>query len=47
MAVSKSPARYTDQDNVEKWFGRNCSDVLGRACTAREKGDFIAYMIGQ
>jgi Domain of unknown function (DUF1924) len=47
MAVSKSPARYTDKDNVEKWFGRNCNDVLGRACTAREKGDFITYMAGQ
>jgi hypothetical protein len=47
MAVSKTPARYTDPDNVEKWFSRNCNDVLGRACTAREKGDFILYMIGQ
>lgn len=47
MAVSKNPARYTDRDNVEKWFGRNCNDVLNRACTAREKGDFITYMMGQ
>lgn len=47
MAVSKNPARYTDRDNVEKWFGRNCNDVLGRACTAREKGDFITSMMGQ
>jgi hypothetical protein len=47
MAVSKNPARYTDPDNVEKWFRRNCGDVLGRVCTAREKGDFITYMMGQ
>lgn len=47
MAVSKNPARYTDQNDVEKWFGRNCNDVLGRACTAREKGDFITYMMAQ
>ena len=47
MAVSKVPARYTDPDNVEKWFRRNCADVLGRPCTAREKGDFITYMVGQ
>jgi hypothetical protein len=47
MAVSKTPARYTDPENVEKWFVRNCNDVLGRACTAREKGDFITYMVGQ
>ena len=47
MAVSKNPARYTDKANVEKWFTRNCQDVLGRACTAREKGDFLTYMMGQ
>lgn len=47
MAVSKHAARYTDKANVEKWFTRNCQDVLGRACTAREKGDFLTYMIGQ
>jgi Domain of unknown function (DUF1924) len=47
MAVSKNPARYTDKDDVEKWFTRNCGDVLGRACTAKEQGDFLTYMIGQ
>jgi cytochrome c553 len=47
MAVSKNPARYTDKDDVEKWFTRNCNDVLGRGCTAKEKGDFITYMIGR
>ena len=47
MAVSKNPARYTNKDDVEKWFTRNCNDVLGRACTAKEKGDFITYMMGQ
>jgi hypothetical protein len=47
MAVSKNPARYTDKANVEKWFTRNCQDVLGRACTAKEKGDFLTYMMGQ
>jgi mono/diheme cytochrome c family protein len=47
MAVSKTPARYTDKATVEKWFTRNCQDVLGRACTAKEKGDFLTYMMGQ
>ena len=47
MAVSKNPARYTDKATVEKWFTRNCQDVLGRACTAKEKGDFLTYMMGQ
>lgn len=47
MAISKSPARYTDRATVEKWFARNCPDVLGRTCTAKEKGDFITFMAGQ
>jgi hypothetical protein len=44
MAVSTNPQRFTDPAFVEKWFGRNCDSVLGRACTASEKGDFIAFM---
>jgi hypothetical protein len=30
---------------VEKWFKRNCNDVVGRACTAQEKGDVLAYVM--
>jgi mono/diheme cytochrome c family protein len=37
--------RFSDLSKVEKWFKRNCPEVLGRACTAREKADFAAYMI--
>lgn len=44
MAVSLTPKRFTDPAKVEKWFGRNCRSVLGRACTAAEKGDFITFM---
>ena len=44
MAVSLSPNRFTDVAKTEKWFGRNCKTVLGRDCTAQEKGDFIAYL---
>ncbi len=44
MAVSANPERFTDPAFVEKWFGRNCDSVLGRACTAAEKGDFITYL---
>lgn len=47
MAVSKSPDRYTDMAKIEKWFGRNCKSVLGRECTATEKGDFITFMSGK
>ena len=44
MAPSSNPERFTDAAKVEKWFKRNCNDVLKRACTATEKGDFITYM---
>jgi hypothetical protein len=37
--------RFTDPEKVEKWFKRNCNDVLGRACSPQEKADFTAYMI--
>ncbi|CAA6605154.1 conserved exported hypothetical protein [Rhodospirillaceae bacterium LM-1] len=47
MAVSKTPTRFTDPAEVEKWFGRNCNQVLGRDCTASEKGDFITFLISQ
>lgn len=45
MAPVVNADRFTDAAKVEKWFGRNCSEVLKRACTASEKGDFIAYLI--
>jgi len=44
MAVAANPERFTDPAKVEKWFGRNCKEVIGRACTANEKADFIAYL---
>ncbi len=47
MAVSANPERFTDPANVEKWFGRNCDSVLGRECTALEKGNFITFMSGR
>ena len=47
MAVSASSQRYTDLAKVEKWFKRNCNEVLGRECTAVEKGDWLTYMVKQ
>ena len=45
VAVSATPTRYTDPAKVEKWFKRNCNDVLGRACSAVEKGDWLTYVL--
>jgi len=47
MALSVSPSRYSDPAKVEKWFKRNCKEVLGRECSALEKGDWLTFMISQ
>ncbi len=45
MAARLNAERFTDPAKVEKWFGRNCKDVLERACTSQEKGDYIQYLV--
>ncbi|HQU78442.1 MAG TPA: DUF1924 domain-containing protein [Azonexus sp.] len=44
LAVAVNGERFADPAKVEKWFGRNCKEVVGRACTPGEKADFVAYM---
>ena len=44
LAPAANPSRFTDAAKVEKWFRRNCMDVLQRECSAKEKGDFIAWL---
>jgi hypothetical protein len=45
IAPAANPQRFTDAAKVEKWFGRNCNDVLKRLCTIQEKGDVLEYLI--
>jgi mono/diheme cytochrome c family protein len=45
LAPGANPARFTDPGKVEKWFRRNCMDVVGRACTDAEKADVLAWLI--
>jgi len=45
LAPAVNPARFTDAAKVEKWFGRNCEDVLERSCSAAEKADFIQWLL--
>ena len=45
LAPAVNPQRFADTAKVEKWFKRNCNDVLGRVCTAQEKGDVLAYLM--
>ena len=45
LAPSTNPERFTNAEKVEKWFKRNCKDVLKRECTAQEKGDVLTYLL--
>lgn len=44
LAPSAEAARFSDPAKVEKWFRRNCGEVLGRACSAAEKADFVLFV---
>ena len=44
MALSVNAKRYQSLKKTEKWFRRNCKSVLGRECTAVEKGNFLIFM---
>lgn len=44
LAPSAHAPRFTDAAKVEKWFRRNCNDVLGRECSAAEKADVMAWL---
>ena len=45
LAPAANAKRFTDVAKVEKWFRRNCKDVLARECTAAEKADVLAWLI--
>lgn len=44
LAPSANAGRLSDPAKVEKWFGRNCKEVVGRACTPAEKADFVQFL---
>ncbi len=45
MAPAFNPQAFTDSARVDKWFRRNCKDVLSRECSAIEKADVLAYLL--
>jgi uncharacterized membrane protein len=44
LAPAANARRFTDAAKAEKWFRRNCNDVLGRECSAAEKADVLAWL---
>jgi hypothetical protein len=45
LAPALNPERFTDPAKTEKWFRRNCNDVLARECSAAEKSDVLAWLL--
>ena len=44
LAPRAEAARFSDPAKTEKWFRRNCTEVLGRECSAAEKADFVQFL---
>jgi hypothetical protein len=45
MAPAANADRFSDEAKVEKWFRRNCNDVVGRECSPAEKADVLAWLL--
>lgn len=45
MAPAFNPRAFSDSAKVDKWFRRNCKDVLQRECSAGEKADVLAWLV--
>lgn len=45
ISPNANPERFTYAAKVNKWFKRNCNDVLKRECTPEEKGNVLTYLL--
>jgi mono/diheme cytochrome c family protein len=45
LAPAFSAERFTDSAKTEKWFRRNCNDVVGRECSAFEKANVLSWLM--
>jgi hypothetical protein len=44
ISPAVNPKRFSSSAKVEKWFRRNCQEVVGRECSTMEKADFIQFV---
>lgn len=47
LAPVAGSERFTRAAKSEKWFRRNCKEVLGRECTAAEKADLLRFLLAE
>jgi cytochrome c peroxidase len=45
LAPAFNAQRFTDPAKTEKWFRRNCNDVIGRECSPAEKADVLSWLL--
>ena len=45
LAPAFNAQRFSDLAKADKWFRRNCKDVLARECSAAKKADVLAWLI--
>ncbi|HEX8989493.1 MAG TPA: DUF1924 domain-containing protein [Rhodocyclaceae bacterium] len=45
IAPVAGSSRFTEPTKTEKWFRRNCKEVVGRECTAAEKADLLRFLM--
>ena len=45
LAPAANADAFTSQRRTDKWFRRNCNDVLDRNCTDQEKANVLAYLL--
>jgi cytochrome c peroxidase len=45
LAPAFNAGRFADAAKTEKWFRRNCNDVMGRECSAAEKADVMSWLM--
>lgn len=44
LAPAFNAERFADAAKTEKWFRRNCNDVVGRECSPAEKADVVSWL---
>lgn len=45
LAPAFNPEAFTSTRRSDKWFRRNCNDVLDRSCSDQEKANVLAYLL--
>jgi len=47
LAPIAGSERFTRVAKSDKWFRRNCKEVLGRECSPAEKADLLRYLMAE